>query len=287
MFNLKFADTFDFSIMRENKLEHVLEDYFEISGNTFCVADGITRDLIDGTPLSYPKNLDDALNIIKKYPNPSGATAAAKICAKNFIKYVSNENSNNLTENDILQIVKKINADIANLNSGRKIDYLTNDYFCCVAVGGIIQENTLLCFGIGDCKIRVLDKNCNTIFDTSFETLSRLPAIKTPLLLRVFRGKWNWANPSYRVYIRKRVRNNSWLKFIKKHSFGALTGEHKAIPFVKTFRIPLDDAKYILAFSDGCDDCLKTVEQTRAVIANPSQIKNEQHEKTLIIFEKE
>ncbi len=85
---------------------------------------------------------------------------------------------------------------------------------------------------------------------------------------------------------RKMNRNNNWFRITNRYTYGALTGENKAIPFVKTYTVPLQNAKYILAYSDGCEDCLKTKEQIKSVIENPEQIKEEIHEKTLLIYEK-
>lgn len=286
MFTLKFANTYDFSVMLENHLKHVIEDHFSISKEAFCIADGITRDLTDCTPLEYPKNLEEALDIIKKYPNPSGATRAATICSDNFIKYVSGFNINSISERDILDIVKKINNDIYALNANRKIDYLVNDYYAAVAVGGVFSNNSLLGFAIGDCRVIVLNKNLDTLFDSNQNNISALGGRELPLYFKLFKIDASWSNPNFRKFMRKTVRNNSLLKYIKRHTFGALTGEHKAMPFVTTFSFPLANAKYILAFSDGCEDSLNTKEKLASVIEKPSQIRKELHEKTLLIYEK-
>ena len=287
MFKLKFAKTYDFAIMLKHNLDHVLEDYFTVSDNAFCVADGITRDFLDGTPLSYPETYEEAIELIKKYPNPSGATAAAKICAEGFVSLASSLSTvSEITNAHIMNILKTVNSEIATLNKNRKIDYIKNDYFACVAVGGIFVENMLWCFAIGDSTLKILDENYNVIFDSSLNNTALIP-YKPSLFLKLRTGTWTWNNPKFRKHLRKKIRNNTWRLFTRKYTFGALTGQKKAIPFIKTYSINLEKAKYILAHTDGCDDCLRTKEQIISVIANPEQIKDEIHEKTLLIYEKE
>ncbi len=286
MFKLKFAHTYDFGVMIKYKLDHVIEDYYTVSDNAFCVADGITRECTDGTTINYPHTLEEAEEIIKKYPNPSGATKAAHICGDNFIKYASEIDLNNISEKDLLHIAKKINKDIKQINKNRKIDYLTEDLYGCVAVGGIFTKDFLYAFAIGDSNIRILDKDFNIILDTTSKTLS-LDYKPNKLTSKLYKGKWNWSLPKYRIHLRKVVRNNPILQFFKHDAYGALTGQVTATPFIKTFKIPLDNVKYIFVHSDGCESLLKTKEQMQNVLLNPTSIQEEIHEKTLLIYEKE
>lgn len=286
MFKLKFAKTYDFAIMTKNNLKHVLEDYFVANDDMFCVADGVTRDRIDGKALSYPQTLEEALDLIEHYPNPSGAADAAKICAEVFNKKISVDEEMN--EKKIFEAVRLANEEIAKINKNRKIDYGTNDYFGCVAAGGKIVDNLLYCFSICDCKIKVLDNNYDIIFDTArvADNMSLVKSREPFILSRLYMGRWNWNNIKYRMYFRKKYRNNNWFRITNRYTFGVLTGEKKALPFINTYTVSLDNAKYILAYSDGCDDCIKTKEQIISVIGNPEQIQDELHEKTLLIYEK-
>lgn len=286
MFKLKFAHTYDFGIMIKYNLDHVLEDYYSISDNAFCVADGITRECTDGTTINYPNTLEEAEEIIKKYPNPSGATKAAHICGNNFIKYAKEIDLADISEHDLLAIAKKINKDIGKINKNRKIDYLAEDLYGCVAVGGIFTADFLYAFAIGDCNIRILDEDFNVLLDTTSKTLSD-EYEPNKLTLKLHKGKWNWSNPDYRIHLRKMVRNNPILQFFKHDAYGALTGQVTAIPFIKTFKIPLDNVKYIFAHSDGCETLLKTKEQMQNILLNPASIQKEIHEKTLLIYENE
>ncbi len=286
MYNLKFASTYDFAVMRENNIKAVTEDYYAITRNLFCVADGVTRDLIDGTSLKYPSTKEEAQAVIEKYPNPSGATLASTICATSFIKYASSIDK--VSEDSVLEVLKKINSDIGEINKSRtNIDYVKEDLYGCVAVGGIITDDYLYCFSIGDCRIKLLDDNFNTTFDTENLNHNLLPYEEPKEFIDLYKDEWKWENPKYREYSRKNIRNNVQRFENGEYSFGVLTGEETALPFVKISKVPLTNVKYILAYSDGCEECLDSKEKIISIIANPEQIKNEAHEKTLLIFEKD
>ena len=286
MYNLKFASTYDFAVMRENNIKAVTEDYYAITRNLFCVADGVTRDLIDGTSLKYPSTKEEAQAVIEKYPNPSGATLASTICATSFIKYASSIAK--VSEDSVLEVLKKINSDIGEINKSRtNIDYVKEDLYGCVAVGGIITDDYLYCFSIGDCRIKLLDDNFNTTFDTENLNHNLLPYEEPKEFIDLYKDEWKWENPKYREYYRKNIRNNVQRFENGEYSFGVLTGEETALPFVKISKVSLTNVKYILAYSDGCEECLDSKEKIISIIANPEQIKNEAHEKTLLIFEKD
>lgn len=286
MYNLKFASTYDFSVMRENNIKAVTEDYYAITRNLFCVADGVTRDLIDGTSLKYPSTKEEAQAVIEKYPNPSGATLASTICATSFIKYASSIAK--VSEDSVLEVLKKINSDIGEINKSRtNIDYVKEDLYGCVAVGGIITDDYLYCFSIGDCRIKLLDDNFNTTFDTENLNHNLLPYEEPKEFIDLYKDEWKWENPKYREYYRKNIRNNVQRFENGEYSFGVLTGEKTALPFIKISKVPLTNVKYILAYSDGCEECLDSKEKIISIIANPEQIKNEAHEKTLLIFKKD
>ena len=286
MYNLKFASTYDFAVMRENNIKAVTEDYYATTRNLFCVADGVTRDLIDGTSLKYPSTKEEAQAVIEKYPNSSGATLASTICATSFIKYASSIDK--VSEDSVLEVLKKINNDIGEINKSRtNIDYVKEDLYGCVAVGGIITDDYLYCFSIGDCRIKLLDDNFNTTFDTENLNHNLLPYEEPKEFIDLYKDEWKWENPKYREYYRKNIRNNVQRFENGEYSFGVLTGEETALPFVKISKVPLTNVKYILAYSDGCEECLDSKEKIISIIANPEQIKNEAHEKTLLIFEKD
>lgn len=283
MYSLRYSKTYNFGIVENNSLKHVYEDKFIANSNMFCVADGVTRDFPDNTPLKYPKTVEEAEDMIARYPNPSGSAKAAQICVDTVISYF--ENQSVINSQTLKNAVKIANEKIKKLNEGRKINYLADDYYNCVAVGGVIEDEYLKCFVIGDSEIKVLDEDLNVIFDSGAH-LNDDAGLLYDFIKILFPKKWNWKNNSCRRYIRKYVRNNRWLKAIGRNNIGSLTGEKKALNFLSTYEIPLKNAKYIFAFSDGCSPLLKTKTQIEEVLKNPDIIKNSTCEKTLVIYEK-
>lgn len=278
MFKLKFAKTFDNSVFIKNNIKPVVEDYYCLNDNIFCVADGVTRDSINGTNIIYPETLEEVKEWINIYPNPSGAYEAAKIVANNFVEYIKEKKE--LNEKIIYEAVQNANKEVWQINKDRKIDYLKDDLFCTVAVGGVIKQNRFIGFSIGDCHITILDENFEIIFETindhlNFEKYEKETLSKYGL---------NWENPKDRILVRAGFRNNP---IIKDKSFGVLSGEKEAMEFVKTYEVDLTNAKYVCVYSDGCEPNFENKEKIKDTIINPEEIKNSGKEKTLIIFENE
>ncbi len=282
MFKLKFAHMYDNNIFKEYNLEPVAEDYFLVKDNIFCVADGVTRDSINGEVIPYPKNKEEVEYWVRVYPNPSGAYEAAKICADSFVKYVS-ECSDEINEDNMKEIVKKTNQDIWEINKDRKIDYVKDDLFCCVAVGGKIVDNTLYCFSIGDCHITLLDGN----FNTKFTTINNHKQFEDYLYMYCKENEFDWSNPKYRVMVRRDYRNKPDVKYNDKEvSFGVLSGEKEAEHYIDTYKVDLTDVKYICAYSDGCEPFFENKEKLKEIIQNPERLQNEGKERTLVIYER-
>lgn len=284
MFNLKFANMYDNSIFKKYNLEPVVEDFFVVENNIFCVADGVTRDSIYGTAIPYPKNKEEVEEWVKIYPNPSGAYEAAKICAESFVKYISKYKSEEINEDIIKKAIKKANNDIWEINKNREIDYLKDDLFCCVAVGGYIANNILYCFSIGDCHITLLDEN----FDVKFSSINNHKQCEN-YFKNVLRknNSYKWSDPEYRVMVRRDYRNKPEMKYNGEEvSFGALTGEKEAEHYIDVYKVDLSDVKYICAYSDGCEPFFEQKETMKEVVTNPEKIELEGKERTLIIYEK-
>lgn len=282
MFKLKYAKMCDNSIFEKYGEKPVAEDYFETKDNMFCIADGVTRDTIHGESVPYPKNEEEVKKWVRDYPNPSGAYEAAKICAQNCIKYLSEYEK--INEGIMQEIAKNINKEIWKINEGRKIDYLKEDLYCCVAVGGIIQENYLYAFSIGDCHIKAFDEN----FDLKFETINNHTNFEK-YLAEIYskNNDYDWTNPKDRVMVRRDFRNNIDAKYNGEEvSFGVLTGERKAEHYIDTYKIELSDIKYICAYSDGCEPFFEKKEILKEIIEEPSKVEKEGKERTLVIYEK-
>ena len=95
-------------------------------------------------------------------------------------------------------------------------------------------------------------------------------------------------NPRYRLLIRAGLRNNYIVTYNgEKVGYGALTGEDSAMDFVKTYKVPLNNAKYIVAYSDGCIPYFENKIEAEKSLTNLDRIKEEGSERTLVIYEKE
>ncbi len=282
MFKLKFAKMYDNSIFKKYNINPIAEDYFKVEDNIFCVADGVTRDSIYGESIPYPKNKQEVEAWIKVYPNPSGAYEAAKICAESFVEKLC-EYDKKIDENVILDAIRIANNKIAKINENRKIDYLANDLFCCVAVGGCIIENTLYCFSIGDCHITAFDEN----FNIKFNTINNHKQFEDYLEIYSKENEYDWNNPKDRVMVRRDFRNKPGKLYNNKEiSFGVLSGEKEAEHYIDVYKVELSQIKYICAYSDGCEPFFETKEIAKKIIIEPEQLKNEGKERTLVIYER-
>ena len=282
MFKLKFARMYDNSIFKKYNINPIAEDYFKVEDNIFCVADGVTRDSIYGESIPYPKNKQEVEEWIKVYPNPSGAYEAAKICAESFVEKLL-EYDKKIDENVILDAIRIANNKIAKINENRKIDYLANDLFCCVAVGGCIIENTLYCFSIGDCHITAFDEN----FNIKFNTINNHKQFEDYLEIYSKENEYDWNNPKDRVMVRRDFRNKPGKLYNNKEiSFGVLSGEKEAEHYIDVYKVDLSQIKYICAYSDGCEPFFETKEIAKKIILEPEQLKNEGKERTLVIYER-
>lgn len=283
MFRLKFAKMYDNTIFTKCNLSPVAEDYYKVNENIFCVADGVTRDSINGEAICYPKSKEQVEEWIKVYPNPSGAYECAKICAENFVKYIS-EAHEKISKELILKTIKIVNKDISKINEKRQIDYLANDLFCCVAVGGCIVDNTLYCFSIGDCHITVIDEDFNELFTTINNHLQFENYLDNVYCKE---NEFDWNKAEDRVMVRRDYRNKPQMKYNGKEiSFGVISGEEVAEYYVDVYEVNLSNAKYICAYSDGCEPFFASKEKLQQIVKNPNELQNEGKERTLIIYEK-
>lgn len=287
MYALKFSKTYDFGIMERNGIQHVLEDKFYADDQIFCVADGVTRDFVDGSQMKYPETMEDVKQILKKYPNPSGAARAAKDCVNNVVTYLKEKQKTNepVEEEDLKKAVEYANFTIGKINEGRKIDYLAEDKYSCVSVGGILNQEEIQAYVIGDCGMVLLNGQYQAVFDSMRETKDK-PDFFIKFGEKYFPKEFNNSHPFYRKYIRKNVRNNLRLLHKGVNNVGILNGDGKAIDFIRYYHFPNNNIQYVLAFSDGCYELINSPEKAKSVIENPESIKEGPCEKTLIIYEK-
>lgn len=281
MFKLKYSKRYQNQIYTKYDLKFPEEDYYYLENNIFCVADGVTRDLIGGEIRPYPQTKEEATYIAEHYPNPSGAFESSKRIADGFVKYM--KESNEASETAVLEAIKKSNKDVWKINKDRNIDYVGEDLYCSEAVGGIISDSYLYCFGIGDCYIKVYDENYNEIFTTENDHMW-MEEFETEYLKS---GEYQWMDPRYRLLIRGALRNNHIVTHNgKKVGYGALTGEDSAMQFVQVSKVPLQNAKYICAYSDGCMPYFENKEEIEKTLENPDRIVENGSERTLVIYER-
>ncbi len=230
-----------FSILLQNHQYKSLpqEDHFKITKNIFSVADGITRD--PETSIYWKDKSREEL--IKDYPQKSGAYLAAKFFCSSFNKYLSNKEIN---QKNLRSAFIFANNQIKNLNK-RYIpvpDYLVNDFYACVASGGVIKDGFLYWGAITDCGIIVYDKKGKTKFQT--------PDYMEPFAKYISKHKGYWNDPKRRVFIRSIFRNNSkQIKNGKLVSYGALTGEKQAEFFMHFGKVRLEKDDVIIFHTDG------------------------------------
>jgi len=133
-----------------------------------------------------------------------------------------------------------------NQKNNPKPDYLEHDFWSCVASGGMIKERQLHWGYICDCGVCIFDKNGKLKFRTENDK------DEADKLLH-FRGK-DWRNPKWRAQRRKEYRNNPEKKVRGKIvSYGALTGEERALSFFKKGKQKLNSGDRVLFYSDGME----------------------------------
>lgn len=281
MFQIKYSKRYQNQIYTKYGIQFPEEDDYVVEGNMFCVADGVTRDLIGGEIKPYPKTKEEAKYIAEHYPNPSGAFEASQIIAHQF---VANMNGKIPSEDTVKAAIQTANQAVWEINKNRKIDYVGEDLYCCEAVGGVITEEYLYAFGIGDCYIQVFDENQNELYSTENDHLW-MEKFEEEYLKK---GKYDWFDPRSRLLIRGALRNNFLVTYQgRRVGYGALTGEDRAMDFVKVDKVPLKNAKYIVAYSDGCMPYFETKQEVKKTLENPDRIKENGSERTLILYERE
>ena len=282
MFELRYAKMCDNSNFAKYGMSPVAEDYFEVRPNMFCIADGVTRDTIYGESVPYPETEEEVIKWVKEYPKTSGAYETAKICVQNYIKLMLE--CKEVNRENMFEILKEVNNKIWEINEGRKIDYLKEDLYGCVAVGGYFDDKYLYAFSIGDCHIKAFDEN----FNLKFETINNHTNFEKYLSeVYMKKYKYNWNDPKDRVMVRRDYRNKPDVKYNGKEvSFGVLTGEEQAMHYIDIYKIDTLNIKYICAYSDGCEPFFDSKESIDEIICYPQIVEKEGKERTLIIYEK-
>lgn len=234
-----------------NKYGHLLpkEDYFLQTDNIFCIADGITRDPV--IPEGIITNTEEEK--LEYYPNPSGASMAARAFCEAFIQFLNDKNM--ITEQDIKNAFIYANQKIKELNDYyiKNCDYLTQDYYACVASGCVIIDKKLYWGCICDCGIAIYDKNLKLKFRTA-DYMSNFNNYKMPEFAE--KGL-NWEEDECRQIIRKYYRNKP-NKIVDNVlvSYGAITGEKEAEEFINIGKVELESDDVVILYSDGFEKAI-------------------------------
>jgi len=222
------------------KKSHPREDFFLSRRNIFAIADGITRD-----PLGFKDfSGHDWNEMSKSYPNPSGAALAAKKFCQSFVKSISKIKKIDLKA--VRQAFLSANHEIGKLNQKNvpKVDYLENDFWACVAAGGVIHQNILFWGAITDCGLAIYKKSGQKKFQTK--------NWMRPFEKYLAKNPIPFAKPEVRRKIRSEFRNK--LKMThrgKPVGYGALTGEKEAKKFMHFGKVELEKEDLVIFYTDG------------------------------------
>lgn len=216
------------------------EDATAFTDGVFAVADGITRD--PSYNLNFKKKSIESL--LKKYPNPSGARRAADIFCETFLRATRNRKTMRGVAEAFLSANRRIGA--YNRQAIGETDYLVRDLYGCVASGAVIRGKTLTWGVIGDCGIAVFSK-------TGRRKL-RSPNSVEPFERHVASGaiSFKWETAEGRRFVREGFRNKPDMKLRgERVSYGALTGERNAEPFMYFGSCILSEGDTVVLYTDG------------------------------------
>lgn len=212
------------TFQQKNKKGRPNDDYYcwTLSGNTFAVADGVSRTQDPGA----------------ERPTTSRLAAAA------FCTEMTRALERGKTFEQALVCA---NATIAGLNEAKGItpetvDYLGRDYISCVGIAGILGREAPNRFSYGyfpDCGIFVYDR----------DYLPILMSENHLAILEEFREGGGFATTDEkRIWWRRDMRNRPDMRTM---TYGVLTGEPAAVSYLKTGYVDLQLGDVAILFSDG------------------------------------
>lgn len=217
----------------------------DLSRHVFAVADGVTRSVPVGG----------------SYPDPSAWHPANIFCSQIRSLRDARWRSKDAAKKAIVDAFRHANEGIYCFNTAQcvtseTVDYFEKDYFGCVGVMGVLLDNTLHYGYIGDCGLLVFDKDLNPVFLSSNNELGPLEMFREGM---VFTGAKERS-----IFVRRNLRNHPHSRAM---TYGALTGEEGALPYVRTGSISLELQDTAILFSDGILPFIFDV-QFRAVLRN-------------------
>jgi len=217
-----------FSISIQNQKGRPNEDFYLVSKKSpiFAVADGVSR----------IKNPDGS------YPKVSGARLAAEEFCKSTTNYLE-KNFKNANSKTLRKAFNFANKAIFNLNKkygiNKKSDYLENDFFCTCGAVAFIKNNILYYGYVGDCGIRIYNKN-------DFLKFISIDDVST---LEEWRDNQKFKSKKERLLIwRKILRNKPKAPYL---TYGVFTGEKEVKYYYHVGEIKLHKRDLIFIYSDG------------------------------------
>ena len=217
-----------FSISLKNSKGRPNEDFYLISEKypIFAVADGVSR----------MKNPDGS------YPKISGAKLAAEEFCKATTTYLE-ENYKKANFKILKNAFNFVNKAIFNLNEkygiNKKLDYLENDYFCTCGVAAFIKRDIFYYGYVGDCGIRVYNKN----------DLLKFVSMDDVVVLEGWRDNQKFKSEKERLIVwRKFLRNRPKAPYL---TYGVFTGEPEVRHYYHLGEIKLQKGDLIFLYSDG------------------------------------
>ncbi|GIU68333.1 MAG: hypothetical protein KatS3mg001_183 [Candidatus Pacearchaeota archaeon] len=252
---------------------HPIEDSYKIhqERKIIAVADGVTRD-----PMLKLPNRNTFFGELKfslKYPRPSPAKIVADIFTTTFINFLKDYKK--ITPRLIRKAFEKSNEKIRLWNNKHmpKPDYLINDFASCVAAGAAIENQKVIYGYICDAGVAIFDKQGKLKLKTKEE--NKGPSSK--ILEKEFFIK-NGDDYIVRKIGRSIFRNNPK----RKNSIGVLTGEKKAMRYVRTKTYKLQKGDILILYTDGIAEIIFKNEKIRPFFSE--LIKNKDWKKLRKIF---
>ena len=238
------------------------EDFFFQQNGVFVVTDGVSR------------------SFQEKYPSPSPAKVVAEFVATSIGLHL-------IAGVDIVTAFKTGNKAAYFLNKVfgfLNTDYLFNDLAGCVASAITVHDKTFKYGFIGDCGVARLNQKGELVWHTPDQVAPVVATFKNLISETAMNDRL--------VRIRRDFRN----KPSADHStFGVLTGEKKAMDYVRTGEIEFEKGETIILYSDGVFPFFEDQEFRQVLLlgnkrkitqylkANSSPTKNND-DKTLIIL---
>ena len=224
------------------------EDSFSIdsANEIFAVADGVTRD-----PYEYLPDINTLTGKIifsLSYPRPSPAKIAADIFTETFPLVLKDYDPINRDEKAIRTAFGEANKRIGewNFQNIPNPDYVLNDFAGCVAAGTSLSNDLIYLGFLSDCGVAIFNEYGNL----RFRTENQGPDKHDKYIWQDKRlERLNWRNPEARRIVRRDYRNNP----SEKHSFGVLTGEEKAMCYVRTATQEIKPNEHLILYTDGLE----------------------------------